>query len=256
MMRAGPTYIGSKKDLWLRVRNYHFDHLAPPGLLDKLRAMFGGSDASTLAFADKLTRKLSWTRPFALRAIGEYKKFVYLGMVSDFPVTPARVIDQVWHEHLLFSRGYREFCDEVLGRNFDHNPELAPADEQTAKFQEQYVATLELYQAEFNVEPPEAFWGMPKFASRPGAATPPPKRRPRDRGDARATGSDAPLYGWFDGSSGDGDASHDMPEFGGGKSGGGGADGEWSEGGSGGDSSDGGSSDGGSGCSSGCGGGD
>ena len=27
-----------------------------------------------------------------------------------FGVTPSKVIDQVWHEHILFSRAYRDFC--------------------------------------------------------------------------------------------------------------------------------------------------
>jgi hypothetical protein len=105
MGHVSPTGIGSKKELWLRLRNYHFDHLIPPHLMDSLRAAFEGSDASTQAFADKLVRKLHWDRSFAMRAIGEYKKFLYLGAVADFAVTPPRVIDQVWHEHLLFSRG-------------------------------------------------------------------------------------------------------------------------------------------------------
>ena len=271
MTKASATGTDSKKDFWLRLRNYHFEHLAPPHLLDTLRAAFGGADASTQAFADKLTRKLRWNRPFALRAIGEYKKFLYLGVVSDFPVTPPRVIDQVWHEHLLFSRAYREFCDQVLGRTFDHNPELVPIDEQTAAFHAQYAATLDLYRTEFNVEPPVTFWGTPKFAALPGKATPSPERKRRDGGDGQLGHNDTPLYAYFDGSSGDGGPSNTMPEFGGGESGGGGGGGEWGDSGSdghadadssgahgsdGGGSSDSGSSDGGgSGCSSGCGGG-
>ena len=67
--------------------------------------------------------------------------------VSDFSVTPPKVIDQVWHEHLLFSRAYREFCHEVLSREFDHNPELVETDDQTQAFQAQYAATLALYQS-------------------------------------------------------------------------------------------------------------
>ncbi len=274
MMKTRSSGTGSKKELWLRLRNYHFEHLAAPQLLDSLRAAFSGSDPSTQAFADKLMRKLRWSRPFAMRAIGEYKKFLYLGSTADFPVTPPRVIDQVWHEHLLFSRGYREFCEEVLGREFDHHPELIPIDEQTARFQEQYDATLALYELEFGGEAPEAFWGTPKFAGRSDAAR--ARRRPdrRDHGDATVVGSDAPLYMQFDDSTGS--YPHNaMPEFPGGDSGGGGGGGEWggqgsdghahadSTGGHGGDSggssdggSGGGSDGGGSGCSSGCGGGD
>src|SRR5262249_16118250 len=141
--------MDSKRDLWLRLKHYHFDHLVPPHLLDHVQAMFGGTDSSTQAFADKLARKLKWNEAFALAAIDEYKKFVYLGVVADFPVTPPKVLDQVWHEHLLFSRAYREFCASVLKRDFDHTPELVPVDEQTAAFSAQYQATRDLYKTEF-----------------------------------------------------------------------------------------------------------
>ncbi len=278
MSSASTSRAGSKKELWLRLRNYHFDHLVPPQLMDALRATFEGSDSYTQAFADKLARKLHWSRPFAMRAIGEYKKFLYLGLVADFPVTPPKVIDQVWHEHLLFSRGYREFCDQVLGREFDHHPELVPVDEQTARFQAQYDATLALYQTEFDSEPPAAFWGTPKCTVVSGADMA-KLRRSRDDGGAAllVSGSSAPLFAQFDGTGGGG--SHGaMPEFGHGGSGGssGGGGGEWGglgDGHAGADSTsshggghgggDGGGSDsgssgggdgGGSGCSSGCGG--
>ncbi len=259
-----------KKDLWLRLRSYQFEHLSPPHLLDRVQAAFGGPDASTRAFADKLTRKLRWSMPFALRAIDEYRKFVYLGLIAEFPVTPPKVIDQVWHEHLLFSRAYREFCASVLGHDFDHHPELVPLDEQTAAFQAQYAETRELYRREFDREPPASFWGVAKFAGRPEPAQVQKPRRKREVGSAATLYDDAPLYAHFSGSSDAGGHDHmSMPEFGGGDSGGGGGGGTWSDSishggqgdaGSGGHSdsgggSGGGSSDGGSGCSSGCGGG-
>jgi hypothetical protein len=154
---------GSKKEIWLRLRQYHFEQLVPPHLWDHVRSVFHGSDASTSAFADKLSRKLGWNRSFALRAVAEYKKFVYLGVVSNFGVTPSKVIDQVWHEHLLFSRAYRDFCSDVLQCEFDHNPELVPFDEETGVFEAQYRATLDAYEKEFDRTPPADIWAIPKF---------------------------------------------------------------------------------------------
>lgn len=249
----------AKKDLWLRLKRYHFDNLVPPHLMDHVTAVFGGTDPSTRAFASKLARKLGWKPAFALRAIEEYRKFVYLGVVSDFAVTPPKVIDQVWHEHLLFSRAYREFCTHVLGRHFDHNPELVPTDAQTGMFSAQYESTLNLYALEFNVEPPRDIWGTPKFSY---ALVPKAKKKAKkkDEGyDSGSSGGDSPLFLLFDGSDGHGSADG-MSEFGGGGGfmGGGGGD-SWGgsdsgpdSGSSGGDS---GGDGGGSGCSSGCGGG-
>ena len=242
-----------KKELWLRLKHYHFEHIVPPQLLDRVTAAFGRTDASTMAFANKISRKLDWTTGFAISAIDEYKKFLYLGIVSDFPVTPSSVIDRVWHEHLLFSRAYREFCRDVLGRDFDHNPELLPSDDQTGIFQAQYEATIALYTAEFRVKPPAQMWALPKFRTDESAKS----RKSVAQLDAVGTsgGGDMPLFMYFDGSGNDG-SSAEMSEFGGGGgfSGGGG---ESSWGGSSDSSADSGSSSdsGGSSCSSGCGGG-
>jgi hypothetical protein len=258
-----------KPQLWLRLKHYHFEHLVPPHLSDHVMSCFGGPDAATRAFASKLGRKLGWTPRFARRAIEEYRKFLDLGAVADFGVTPSKVIDQVWHEHLLFTKAYGEFCRDVLGRPFEHYPELMATDDQTSVFREQYERTLELYEDEFSVAPPADIWATPKFEpglARVRSAT----RKKWDPASSSVSSSDeAPLYTFFDGSSAAGGQTADtMPEFGGGGgfSGAGGGD-SWADslvdaassshadstGDSGGD---GGSSDGGgSGCSSGCGGG-
>ena len=257
-----------KKELWLRLARYHFDNLVPPHLADRVLASFGGADASTKAFGSKLARKLGWTNAFSLHAIREYKKFVYLGVVSEFSVTPPKLIDQVWHEHLLFSRPYREFCRDVLERDFDHNPELVPASGQTDVFEAQYDATLALYRQEFNAEPPGEIWGTPKFnAARTRQVVPP--RRQHSGSTTLTSYEDTPLHIYFDASGGGGDSHSSVPEFGGGGgfSGGGGgslwgdhstpADSGAPDGGHGsGDSDSGGSSSSsGSSCSSSCGGG-
>ena len=257
-----------KKELWLRLKAYHFENLVPTHLWEGVVSAFKGTDPSTMAFAGKLARKLGWSRNQSLAAIDEYMKFVYLGLVSDFVVTPPKVIDQVWHEHLLFTRGYREFCRDVLRRDFDHHPELLPTKEQTSLYEAQYDATLALYHAEFGVTPPKGIWGTPKFAPQKKPAQPVKPRR-STRGafleSSNARSDDAPLYALFTSDAG-GDSST-MPEFGGGGGfSGGGSSGSWgdadSSSGHGTDSSsadssssDGGSDGGGSGCSSGCGGG-
>ncbi len=251
-----------KRQLWLRLKDYHFDDLVPSLLRDHVRAIFGGTDASTQAFASKIARKRGWTHAFSLRAIEEYRKFVYLGMVSEFSVTPPKVIDQVWHEHLLFSRAYREFCRDVLERDFDHNPELVPNERQTEAFHAQYAATLDLYRDEFNVMPPAEIWGTPKFATNSDRLQMPEPKKKSGDGGATSSAGDAPLYLLFDGQGADGLAHSSMSEFGGGGGfSGGGSGNDWgdavnsSHGADAAGSGDGGDGGGGSGCSSSCGGG-
>lgn len=237
----------NKKELWLSLDEYNFNHIVPPNVWDRITELFGGEDASTKAFADKIKRKHNWNTRFALHAIHEYKKFVYLGVVSDFNVTPSKVIDIVWHEHLLFTQPYRLFCEEVIQYNFNHHPELIRFNDQTEIFAEQYTKTLLLYRSEFGTDAPVEIWDLPKFSINQLNAA---KKAYQEKsvvsyGDGGYSGveTDAPLSSFFD--------SSDFADFGGGDFGGGGAGGDF------GDSSDGGdSSSCGSGCSSGCGGGD
>jgi len=238
-----------KKDIWLRLKNYHFDHIVTPGLWDQLTSRFGHTTPSEKAFAGKIARKHGWKMPFALRALTEYKKFVFLGVTGDFMVTPSKIIDVVWHEHLLFSKAYRDFCNEVLGQAFDHYPELISADEQTARFNSQYMETIMTYKKEFGLEPPEEIWGNTKFDKElikyqaPGIK----RKQKTDSSSDVITYDNTPLYNYFE----DGSAA-DFPEFSGyegGDAGGGGASGDWGDSGS--DSG----GDGGGGCSGGCGGG-
>ncbi|MCC7297299.1 MAG: hypothetical protein IT244_03105 [Bacteroidia bacterium] len=153
----------NKKELWQKLFSYHFEQLVPTHLWDEIAAKFGGENPFTLAFADKLCRKYEWKKQFALKAIWEYKKFVFLGVISEFKVTPSSIIDQVWHEHLLFSVGYRKFCKDVIEHEFDHHPELTPSDTQTEAFQAQYYQTLVLYETEFGMQAPQDIWGNTKF---------------------------------------------------------------------------------------------
>ena len=243
----------TKKELWLRLHNYHFDHLVPAPLWDQLCATFGGPDASTRAFAHKVARKLGWSEQFAYKAIGEYKKFVYLGVISDFVVTPSSIIDKVWHEHLLFSRPYRQFCSEVIEYDFDHHPELIENDDQTGVFNAQYLDTLELYKKEFLHDPPHAFWGAPKFAEADlkGEVFRSRKKTADVYSTTGGSGGEPSLYESLD--SGEPGFTDAFGGFEGGEGGGAGAGGGWSSG----ESSDGGDSggDSGSSCSSSCGGG-
>ncbi len=192
------TTARSKRDLGLRIHRYHFDDLVPAHLMDHVVAAFSGSDPSSKAFASKLGRKLGWSPAFAARAINEYKRFVYLGIIGDFFVTPPKTIDRVWHEHLLFTRGYRDFCKVVLRQDFDHAPELVPTADQTGVFQAQYQATLDLYRREFNATPPPDLWGTPKFgASAAREKSKPLKKRERADGYSDST----PVCSMFSGDS-------------------------------------------------------
>jgi hypothetical protein len=45
---------------------------------------------------------------------------------------PSQVVDVAWHEFILFTRNYREFCRKALGRFLHHTPSEAMPDPTTA----------------------------------------------------------------------------------------------------------------------------
>lgn len=46
---------------------------------------------------------------------------------------PSQVVDEAWHEFILFTRAYRSFCDKAIGRFLDHTPTVAMKSRTTAQ---------------------------------------------------------------------------------------------------------------------------
>ena len=116
--------------LWNKILAYDFDH-----------------PMSEYGFSTRLARENYWTKNFTAKAIVEYKKFMYLAAVSDSMVSPSEVIDVVWHEHLIFTKSYKEFCD-LLGKQIQHVPSTHNRSE-FEKFRKAKQRTKELYQSTF-----------------------------------------------------------------------------------------------------------
>lgn len=113
---------------------------------------------SALPFTRRLARENRWELAFALRAVAEYKRFVYLAMTAGHEVTPSEQVDQVWHLHLLYTRDYwNTFCPRVLGRPLHHGPTRGGS-AQGIKYRDQYQQTLDSYARVFGQPPPQDIW--------------------------------------------------------------------------------------------------
>ncbi|MBT7445928.1 MAG: hypothetical protein HN790_18380 [Methylococcales bacterium] len=114
-----------------------------------------GGDQHEL-FLKKLQQETGWRKKYALRAVLEYRRFLYLAAISKTPVTPANTIDTVWHLHLTFSRCYWDnFCATVLNKPLHHEP--SPSSEKS-KMVDQFQATQALYRQEFETAVPQDIW--------------------------------------------------------------------------------------------------
>ncbi|BAV99678.1 TIGR04222 domain-containing membrane protein [Lysobacter enzymogenes] len=135
-------WTAQRRALWQRLREYRF----------------GGDEAE--AFLDRVAHALGCDRAGAAAALEEYRRFCFLAVAADHPVTPSVRIDKVWHAHLTDTRDYwGRFCPQVLHRELHHTPSLGGQAED-ARHQAQYRQTLASYQGFFD-EPPPLLWPPP-----------------------------------------------------------------------------------------------
>ena len=124
--------------LWSSVQQFDFDQ-SPGGY----------------TFSVRLANENRWTKYFTESAILEYKKFMYLAAVSDVMISPSPIVDIVWHQHLIFSQSYHNFC-QLLGKTIRHVPSTHDR-AQFAQFQQAAARTKTQYETHFGLQP-ESIW--------------------------------------------------------------------------------------------------
>ena len=130
-------------------------------LYQRIQAFSLDASHADLCFSQRLARDNSWTQQYTQRVIEEYKKFIFLAMVAEHPVTPSDQVDQVWHLHLTYTHSYwDEFCVKVLQKPLHHNPTRGGSSEQE-NFHRWYNETLISYEKFFSQSPPFDIWPPP-----------------------------------------------------------------------------------------------
>ncbi len=54
----------------------------------------------------------------------EVKKFLYLCANTTDRLAPSAELDKIWHTFILFTKEYRQYCQQFLGKFIDHVPEV------------------------------------------------------------------------------------------------------------------------------------
>lgn len=83
----------------------------------------------------------------------ETLKFLYLIAKYKQSLSPSIIVDLTWHEFILYTRLYHDFCMDKFGRFIHHTPG-GDASENQRKF----LKTLHYYILNFG-EPPQEIWG-------------------------------------------------------------------------------------------------
>lgn len=94
---------------WRRLARIQFirSYALPPGLLDRLAARRPG-------LADK-------DRYLVLRALRKFFLAYLNGGLKPVSM-PSQVVDDLWHEFILYTRHYEAFCRQAFGRFLHHTP--------------------------------------------------------------------------------------------------------------------------------------
>ena len=101
---------------------------------------------------ERMMREYNWPRRTILAACEQYRRFLWLTKKygQEHHLTPSKEVDEVWHNHILFTEQYSEDCDALFGRYFHHRPSNAPEflTDQLAPLTP-FSKTQELHKAEF-----------------------------------------------------------------------------------------------------------
>ena len=96
----------------------------------------------------------AWTLEQARQAIEGYRKFLILNyLYPNKVIVPSRVIDKVWHNHILDTEKYRIDCDILFGKYQEHYPYYGMKDESDRQSLEgAFNETQSLWVKHFGVE--------------------------------------------------------------------------------------------------------
>lgn len=136
--------LAQDPDLYDRMMN--FDH---PALLERMQVKEG------------------WTKEQADETFVEMKKFLYLCATNEGAMAPPEDLDEIWHNFILFTGDYAEYCQERVGTFLHHQPlTLAQRAESDGSMIQN---TLAAAKHAFGEDMPEHIWSFTKI---PGSCGP------------------------------------------------------------------------------------
>lgn len=89
----------------------------------------------------------------------EYRKFLALRIAyPEADIVPCKLVDEMWHRHILDTRAYAEDCERIFGGFMHHFPYFGMRGDADAEaLADAYDETLQCYRAAFG-EPPANTW--------------------------------------------------------------------------------------------------
>lgn len=85
----------------------------------------------------------------------EYRRFLTLKrFYPSVALVPSKIVDAIWHAHILDTRAYREDCQQVFGRFIDHYPYFGIyGQDDYQELKNAFAQTVALYEKHFGAYP-------------------------------------------------------------------------------------------------------
>lgn len=85
----------------------------------------------------------------------EYRRFLDLKVLyPGVSLVPSKIVDKIWHAHILDTKSYREDCQLVFGKFMDHFPYFGIyGKEDYASLQSAFSKTVSLYEKHYGPYP-------------------------------------------------------------------------------------------------------
>jgi hypothetical protein len=96
----------------------------------------------------------NWTLDYSIKVSNEYTKFMFLRSKNN-KLSPSNEIDKFWHQHILNTNHYYNFCTENFGKFIHHDPE--DANDQIKRI-ERLNETTKNYKDLYKSNPPVNVW--------------------------------------------------------------------------------------------------
>ena len=111
----------------------------------------------------KLTRAFAHKTNTSIKEVEaiftELKKFLFLSAISKEMLSPSNKVDELWHQFILFTKDYRNFCITFFGKFIEHEPFITDVNErENGNPPESYLRTYILLYVFFEEVPNSKYW--------------------------------------------------------------------------------------------------
>lgn len=101
---------------------------------------------------ERLQKELSISSEQAEQLFEDTKLFLYICGTCHGNWSPSRMIDEGWHNFILFTRDYTAFCDKFFGRFIHHQPNTAGEAPDRERPRRTLIAAIQMFGRE-NLSP-------------------------------------------------------------------------------------------------------